>query len=94
MKKGEMLSKAIDIAVWAHADQFDKGGRPYILHVLTVMHKLRTDDEELQCIAVLHDVIEDGGLTHQGLIGRGMSKRVADGVQALTKIFKAQGIIK
>jgi (p)ppGpp synthase/HD superfamily hydrolase len=45
MKKGEMLSKAILLATNAHAGQFDKGGNPYILHPLTVMHKLKTSDE-------------------------------------------------
>lgn len=59
MRKGEMLSKAILIATLAHEGQYDKGGKPYILHPLTVLHKLKSDDEELQCIAVLHDVIED-----------------------------------
>jgi (p)ppGpp synthase/HD superfamily hydrolase len=44
--KGQMLSKMITLATERHAGQFDKGGRPYILHTLTVMHRLRTDDEE------------------------------------------------
>jgi hypothetical protein len=43
--KGEMLSKMISLATERHAGQYDKGGRPYILHPLTVMHRLRTDDD-------------------------------------------------
>lgn len=39
--KGEMLSDMILLATERHAGQFDKGGRPYILHPLTVMHRLR-----------------------------------------------------
>jgi len=85
MKKGEMLSKAIVLATNKHAGQFDKGGNPYILHPLTVMHKLKTDDEELQCIAVLHDVIEDTDTTWEMLISEGMTDRVVAGVMALTK---------
>lgn len=59
MKKGEMLSKAILIATLAHEGQFDKGGNPYILHPLTVLHKLKSTNEDEQVAAVLHDVIED-----------------------------------
>jgi GTP diphosphokinase / guanosine-3',5'-bis(diphosphate) 3'-diphosphatase len=87
MKKGEMLSNAILIATNGHAGQFDKGGMPYILHPLTVMHKLKTDDEELQCAAVLHDYIEDVKIaTYEYLIEKGMSSRVIRIVKALTKV--------
>ena len=85
MKKGEMLSAAITLATNAHAGQFDKGGNPYILHPLTVMHKLKTDDEELQCIAILHDVAEDTDTSWEDLANAGMSMRVIDGVLSLTK---------
>ena len=98
MRKGEMLSKAILIATLAHEGQYDKGGKPYILHPLTVLHKLNTDDEELQCVAVLHDVIEDcsGKRIHLAgqdeeisfdmLAAAGMSTRVVDCVRRLTKM--------
>lgn len=87
MKKGEMLSKAILIATNGHAGQFDKGGMPYILHPLTVMHKLKTDDEELQCAAVLHDYVEDvKGATYEYLQNEGMSERVIRIIRALTKV--------
>ena len=80
-----MLSNAILLATVAHAGQFDKGGNPYILHPLTVMHKLKTEDEELQCIAVLHDVIEDTETVYEDLVEKGMSDRVIAAVMALTK---------
>jgi (p)ppGpp synthase/HD superfamily hydrolase len=83
--KGEMLSKMISLATERHAGQFDKGGRPYILHPLTVMHRLRTDDEELQCIAVGHDLIEDTTVTGAELRELGFSERVVSGIQDLTK---------
>ena len=98
MRKGEMLSKAILIATLAHEGQYDKGGRPYLLHPLTVLHKLKADDEELQCVAVLHDVIEDcsGKRIHLAgqdeeisfdmLAAAGMSSRVIDCVRRLTKM--------
>ena len=86
MKKGEMLDKMLHIAVNAHHGQFDKGGNPYILHPLKVMHYLKTDDEELMCIAVLHDTIEDTSFTYVDLREAGISDRVIDGVRALTKV--------
>lgn len=86
MKKGEMLSKAILIATNAHHGQFDRGGNPYILHPLKVLHYLNSNDEELMCIAVLHDVIEDSDVTYKDLVNAGMSVRVIAGVIALTKV--------
>ena len=85
MKKGEMLSQAIHIATTAHHGQFDKGGVSYILHPLKVLHYLKTDDEELQCIAMLHDVIEDTKVTYCDLIEIGISIRVIAAVRCLTK---------
>lgn len=81
-----MLGKMLVIVTNAHAGQFDKGGKPYILHPLTVMHKLKTDDEELQCIALGHDVIEDTKTTYQELRDEGISERVIDGIRCLTKV--------
>lgn len=41
MKKGEMLGTMLVLATTGHAGQFDKGGSPYILHSLKVMHYLK-----------------------------------------------------
>lgn len=86
MKRGKMLNSALVLATNAHADQFDRGGNPYILHVLKVMHYLKSDDEELQSIAVLHDIIEDTKTTYSELRSAGMSDRVINAVKALTKL--------
>lgn len=86
-KRGELLSKAIHIAVNAHHGQFDRGGRPYILHALRVMELIKSDDEELQCIAVLHDTVEDcKDITYEFLKEQGMTDRIIKGVSALTKM--------
>ena len=81
-----MLSKMILIATNAHDGQFDRGGTPYILHPMKVMHYLKTDDEELQCIALGHDVIEDTSVTYKDLRDAGISERVIKGIAALTKM--------
>ena len=85
LKKGEMIDKMIQLAVKGHAGQFDKGGNPYILHVLKVMDNLHTNDEELQCIAVGHDLIEDTKITAKELLRHGISPRVVTAIEILTK---------
>lgn len=83
---GAMLSHMLSFTVAQHADQYDRGGNPYILHCLKVMHWLKTDDIELQCIALGHDVIEDTGATYAQLRQIGMTERVIEGIKALTKV--------
>jgi len=84
MKRGELLSKMIMRATERHAGQFDRGGQPYILHPLKVMHYLKSDDEELNCIAVGHDLIEDTGDTFEDLKAE-FGQRVAIGIFILTR---------
>ncbi len=55
------------IAHEAHRGQTRRDGKtPYIEHIEKVV-ELVGEDEELQCIAWLHDVIEDSGYTMQDL---------------------------
>lgn len=86
MRKGEMLDKMLVICTNAHHGQFDKGGAPYILHPLKVMHYLKSDDEELMCMALGHDVVEDTKVTYHDLREAGISERVIAGIKALTKV--------
>ena len=81
-----MLDKMLVIATNAHAGQFDRGENPYILHPLRVMSYLNTDDEELMCTALGHDVIEDTKITYRDLRDAGISERVIAGIRALTKL--------
>ena len=86
MKRGDLLNKMLILMVNAHAGQFDKGGQPYALHPLKVLHYLHSDDEELQCIALGHDVIEDTSVTYKDLREAGMTDRIINGIRALTKL--------
>lgn len=81
-----MLSMAIALAATKHQNQFDKGGNPYILHVLKVMHYTKSTDLEVLMIAVLHDLIEDTDVTYADLREMGFSERVIAGIKALTKV--------
>lgn len=83
---GEKLSKMIVLATNAHDGQFDKGGTPYILHPMKVMHYLKTDDIELQMIALGHDLLEDTSVTVEQFQSLGFSERVISGIVALTKV--------
>lgn len=85
---GQMIEKMLQVAANAHAGQLDPGGTPYILHPLKVMHFLQTEDvedEELMCIALGHDLIEDTYVTTDLLRAWGFSERVVSGIVALTK---------
>lgn len=85
MKTGELIGKFIVFATNAHAGQFDKAGKPYILHVLTVLHGVMNEDEEIQCIAVGHDLFEDTRTTVEDLLHLGATQRIIEGILALTK---------
>lgn len=47
---------------------------------------MKGNDEELQCIAVLHDVLEDSSVTAEDLLAAGMTQRIVSGVQCLTTL--------
>jgi guanosine-3',5'-bis(diphosphate) 3'-pyrophosphohydrolase len=85
MKSGELLGNFIAFAANAHSGQFDKAGKPYILHVLAVLYGLKTEDEELQCIAVGHDLFEDTKTTVEDLLTLGATERIILGIMCLTK---------
>lgn len=81
MKK---LGKAIKFAVDAYGDTTRKGkNRLYILHpveAMTIVASL-TEDEDVLAAAVLHDVVEDAGVTKEEL-REAFGDRVAELVMA------------
>lgn len=86
MKRGEMLDKMLVLATTKFAGIFDKGGAPYILHCLKVMYYVKSDDEELLCIALGHDLVEDTDVTYADLREMGFTERVIIGIRAMTKV--------
>lgn len=62
-----LVNRAIVIASMAHDDEVDKAGEPYILHPLRVMLSMKTETERI--CAVLHDVLEDTGVSKNDIIG-------------------------
>lgn len=86
MKKGEMLNKMLVLTTNKFNHVYDKGGQPYILHCLKVMYYTKTDDEELQCIALGHDLIEDTDVTAESLLEMGFTDRIVQGIVAMSKV--------
>ncbi|NDV96305.1 HD domain-containing protein [Dysgonomonas sp. 521] len=78
----KILAKAIQIAVNAHTGQTDRAGKPYIQHPLRVMSAVNTTEEKI--VAILHDVIEDTGITARDLTNEGIPENLVNEVLALT----------
>lgn len=81
-----ILDTALTLCVTRHAGQYDKGGMPYALHPMKVMHYLKSDDIDLMCVALLHDILEDTDTTVKELTELGFSDRVISAVKLLTKM--------
>jgi len=80
----QTLERAIAIAATAHAGQVDKGGAPYILHPLKVMLRMTTLEQRI--VAVLHDVVEDCGVSLDDLRKEGFSEEVLTAIESVTKV--------
>lgn len=74
---------AIKIATQCHKGQKDKGGVDYINHPLKVS-ELCTH-EISKCVAILHDVMEDGGETYDSLKNKGVLHEIYSRVSTLTR---------
>src|SRR5690606_25007303 len=85
----DQVRRAYYYAEQAHDGQFRRSGEPYITHPLAVAHILSTIHMDHQSLvaALLHDVIEDTGITKKALaeqFGPEVAELV-DGVSKLTK---------
>ena len=75
-----IIAKAAEFAEKAHSGAFRKGTTiPYITHPLeaAVIMSMMTDDEEMVAAALLHDTMEDAGVTY-GELEAAFGARVAD----------------
>lgn len=78
----KLLERAIQIALEIHQEQTDRYGRPYIIHPLTLMMQMDTENEMMA--AVLHDVIEDSDMKLEALRDEGFPAEVLEAVRLLT----------
>lgn len=74
---------AYELARGAHAGQLDKAGQPYLLHPVMVAAGVRGHGITAMVAALLHDVVEDAGVTPQKIRAQ-FGDAVADAVALLT----------
>lgn len=79
----DLTSKAMKIAYKQHAGQKDKAGLPYIFHPYHLAEQMG-DDEYAVCTALLHDVVEDTGMTFSDLEREGFPGEVISALKCLT----------
>lgn len=92
------VHRAVELAAAAHAGQHDKAGRPYILHVMTVVAKTEkvvrqieeVDRDAYVQVAALHDIVEDTEYTLEDLRDVGFSELVVTAVDAISRRPVAQ----
>jgi (p)ppGpp synthase/HD superfamily hydrolase len=80
------LMRAIQIAFMCHTGQEDKAEVPYLYHCLRVGGRGRTKDETI--LGILHDVVEDGGITIHEFgewYGEFFSNTILDALEAITR---------
>ncbi|MBL8953660.1 MAG: bifunctional (p)ppGpp synthetase/guanosine-3',5'-bis(diphosphate) 3'-pyrophosphohydrolase [Myxococcaceae bacterium] len=89
----DAYKRALDFAAKAHGAQtVPGGGFPYVVHLTKVAAEVMracAEDEGLDATlavtcALLHDSVEDAGVSREQLVGA-FGAKVADGVEALTK---------
>ena len=84
-----LLEEAVAYAMDAHSEQKRATGEPYIIHPLAVaeiLTELEMDQETL-CAALLHDTVEDTGITKDEIAER-FGEDVANMVDGVTKLDK------
>lgn len=79
------VTDADAVAVAAHADQYDKAGRPAIEHVRAVAAALRQQGEHAEMAGLLHDAVEDTPITAEELRRRQCPEPVVRAVESVTR---------
>ncbi|MFH5836500.1 HD domain-containing protein [Proteiniclasticum sp. C24MP] len=83
LKKLPLFERALILAAGMHAGQKDKGGQPYVMHVIRVMMEL--EEMELKVAALLHDLLEDTDLSAEELLSYGFSEDLIGIVRILSR---------
>lgn len=80
----KLLAQAIELAAARHNGQFDRAGKPYILHCLAVMKAVEPSGYNAAITAVLHDIVEDTDVTIAE-VTKWFGKEIGQAVDAITK---------
>ena len=79
----DLIYKALEISVELFKHDTDKGGFPYMLHLLYVYRHVYTKEEKV--IALLHDIIEEKNITEKELLYMGFPKKIVEDIIILTR---------
>ncbi len=77
-----LTKRALHIAFDAHAGQMDRSGLPYVFHPFHLAEQM--EDEVSVAAALLHDVVEDSGITFDALAMQGITQEVIGILKLLT----------
>ena len=77
------IERTISLAAQAHEGSLDKIGEPYILHPIRVMLSLNTEKERI--VAILHDVLEDTGVSVTDIRSHGYNDEIIDALVAISR---------
>ena len=78
------IYKAFEIVTTLFERNLDKGGMPYILHLIYVYRHVSTEREKV--VGLLHDTLEDKEVTKDDLLDVGFSKEIVEDVVNLTRV--------
>ena len=83
-----MTDIALKIAQEAFKTKVDKAGKPYFLHCERVMNSIILEQgdicDEIKCIALLHDLLEDCPEWNEKSLSCFFNQRVINGIKAMT----------
>jgi len=79
-----LIYKAMEIVTDLFEYDVDKGGMPYMLHIIYVYRHVNTIEEKV--IALLHDVIEDKKVSEKDLLEIGFPEKIVNDVKVLTRV--------
>lgn len=87
MQKFKTLADAIALAEFAHRNQTDKAGLPYIDHPRRVMETVKSQGAlpYVQQAAILHDVTEDTAFTTDMLLALGFSEATVNVIRLVDR---------
>ena len=79
-----MIQQAIELINREFKDFKDKGGKPYVGHLMRVYKNVENEDDDIKCIALLHDTIEDIAEITEDFLVLNFNPRIAKTVKILT----------
>lgn len=78
-----LIYKALEIATALFKHDKDKGGYPYLIHLLYVYRHVDTLDQKV--VALLHDTIEDKNISPKDLLDMGFPKHIVEDIAILSR---------